>query len=225
MSQRTSSHTFAGGSGRRNWFLEIRAHLDSWDLGTGAVDAATSVAVAMATPRLLAELGLVPRRTIRVVLLVNEEFGATGALRMCRNARARAGGSCAAVESDSGAGAPLGFRVTRGALVEGTQAGPPGAEGKSAPALASLRHWSRLLDSIGATWMDYGGIQGIGIRLAPLGLKGVLCLALKNDQTHYLDIHHTDGDTFDKVDPHLLRRNLAAMAAMIYALAESPERF
>jgi acetylornithine deacetylase/succinyl-diaminopimelate desuccinylase-like protein len=203
----------------------IGAHLDSWDLGSGATDAATSVAIAMETPRLLKELGLVPRRTIRVVLFMNEEMGGTGAQRYAQMPPDELAAHAAALESDAGAGAPLGFRVSRGPSIEGTQAGPPGAPDTIAPALAAVRRWARKLEPVGATWVDYGGIRGSASDLAPLGLAGVLCLALRNDQTHYLDIHHTDGDTLDKVDPQLLRRNLAAMAAMTYALAESPERF
>ena len=73
--------------------------------------------------------------------------------------------------------------------------------------------------------MDVGGIEASGADIAPLAEKGVLSLALQTDQSRYMELHHTAADTFDKINPDAVRRNLAAMAFMTYALAEAPESF
>jgi len=191
----------------------VGAHLDSWDLGTGAFDDAVGCAIAMETPRLLKELGLMPRRTVRTVLFMAEEIRALGAKRYADMSAEELGRHVAAIEADAGADDPLGFRVSQ-----------PGR------ALDAVRQWARLLDPIGAVWVDHAGPGGLPTEawapdLAPLEEKGVLSLALRNDPSRYFIFHHSDGDTFDKVNPESVKRNLAAMAFMAYALAESPEVF
>ena len=214
------------GRERPGEIVVIGAHLDSWDVGTGAIDAGFACALAMEVPRLLKELGLVPRRTLRVVLFMSEEVGNAGGVRYADMPDNELKAHFAAIEADSGPADPLGFRVSRGTFVEGTRAGPAGgADPGLGRVLATVERWAKLLAPIGATWVDYGGIQGSGPDIAPLGQKGVLSIALRNDQSRYLDVHHTDGDTFDKVDPRSMRRNLAAMAFLAFALGETEESF
>ena len=100
----------------------IAAHLDSWDVGTGTIDAGFACAIAMEVPRLLKELGLVPRRTIRTVLTMTEELGNLGAKRYAdslsdEELRAHVAG----IEGDAGPDQPWGFRVTRGDAAGGTR--------------------------------------------------------------------------------------------------------
>ena len=223
-----SSNVMADLPGRElpDEIVVIGAHLDSWDLGSGAVDDAGGCAVVMEIPRLLRELGLVPRRTIRVVLFTGEEIGILGGLRYADMGEQELRAHVAALEMDQGADNPLGFRVSRGALVAGTRPGPiGGADPLFARAVRSIQRWAKLLEPIGASWVDTGGIEGSGADIVPLGRKGVLAVALQNDQSRYLELHHTDADTFDKINPQAVRRSLAAMTFLAYALAETPESF
>ncbi len=178
----------------------IGAHLDSWDLGTGALDDGAGVAVVIETVRLLAGLGERPRRTVRAVLFTNEENGLRGGLDYARRHADELGNHVAAIESDSGAGAPLGFRVS---------AGPGGAD--------RLRELMRPLAVLGSGQVaEPGGGADIG----PLRQAGVPLIGLWQDTTYYFDYHHTAADTLDKVDPDELAKNLAALAWLTYALAE-----
>jgi len=184
----------------------IGGHLDSWDLGTGAFDDGAGCAMAMEAARLLKELGLVPRRTVRVVLFMNEENGGRGGAAYGQLSPSELAKHVAAIESDSGADAPLGFTVSQGGH-----------------AAEMVTKWANLLAPIGATRVVTGGFGGADI--APLGMRGVLALGMTQDATRYFDFHHSAADTFDKVDVPSLRKNLAAMAFMAWALAEYPARF
>ena len=182
----------------------IGGHLDSWDLGTGALDDGAGCIIAWEAARLLLELDLRPRRTLRVVLFMNEENGLAGGRTYAEENEERILQHVAAIESDSGAGRPLGFSC-----------------GGSPAAVEAVRQITLLLGGIGADSVRPGGHGGADI--APLGQRGVPCLGLRQDITRYFDFHHTPADTVDKVDPHDLARNIAAMAVMAYVLAEMPE--
>ena len=182
----------------------IGAHLDSWDLGTGAFDDAAGCALVMETPRFLKELGLIPRRTIRVVLFMDEETGLRGARRYAKLSESELRAHVAAIEADTGADDPLGFSVSQGGN-----------------ALRLVKKWAKMLEPIEADEIIEGGFGGADIGL--LGRQGVLALGLLQDPSRYFFYHHSRADTFDKVDPEAMRRNLAAMAFMTYALAETEE--
>jgi carboxypeptidase Q len=204
----------------------IASHLDTWDLGTGAMDAGFACAIAMEVPRFLKELGLVPRRTIRTVLTMTEEMGNHGAKRYADMNEKDLKSHFAAIEGDAGPDQPWGFRVSRGDAVGGTRFAPiEDAEPSVRKAFELVQQWAKLLEPIGATWVDHGGIEGSGPDIVPLGRNGVMTISVRNDQSRYLHFHHTDGDTFDKIDPQNFRRNLAAIAFMAYALAETTESF
>jgi len=200
----------------------IAAHLDSWDLGTGTIDAAFACAIAIEVPRLLKDMGLVPRRTIRTVLTMTEELGNLGAKRYAESlSDEELRAHVAAIEGDAGPDQPWGFRVTRGDAAGGTQGRPlEDADPVAKSVFAAVQKWAQFLEPIGANWVDYGGIEGSGPDIVPLARRGVPAISMRNDQSRYLHIHHTDGDTFDKIDPQLFRRNLASIAFMAYALAE-----
>ena len=179
----------------------IGGHLDSWDVGHGAHDDGAGCVVVMETLRLLKKHGLIPRRTIRAVLFTNEENGLRGGRDYAE--RHASDHHVAAIESDSGGAAPLGF---------GVSAGPGGLE-LIEPIVAELQ-------GLGA-----GKVfpRGGGADIGPLKKLGVPVLGLVQDTTKYFDYHHTKADTLDKIDPHALNRNVAAMMLMAYALAEHEE--
>jgi len=177
--------------------LLVGGHLDSWDLGTGAVDDAAGVAITAAAAKRIMDAGQ-PLRTIRVVWFGAEEVGLFGGL----DYRAKHGKEayCAIAESDFGAD-----RIWK---VNSKLGEPRRAEAKAlADALAPL----------GIVTGSYTEADGsdIGPMLAD-GLPGV---GLSQDGTHYFDLHHTPDDTLDKVDPEALRQNVAAWTTMLAVLS------
>jgi hypothetical protein len=182
----------------------IGGHLDSWDLGDGAIDDGAGVAMAMEALRLLKHLDLVPHRTIRAVLYMNEENGVHGGKTYAETHKDEMARHVAAIESDSGADHPLGFRVAAG----------PGGD-------AAARALAAPLELLGAA--DVKAAEDAGTDIGPMKAAGVPLLGLRQDVTHYFDWHHTAADTLDKVEPRALAENAAAMAFMAWALAEAPE--
>lgn len=179
----------------------IGAHLDSWDVGSGAWDDGAGVVTSMEAILLLSELGLRPRRTIRVVLFTNEENGRHGSLAYWK---AHHGDHhVAAIESDRGAGRPKGFT----------------AQGDDA-LVAAVALLATPLQAIGAGAVRAGFA---GVDVIPLADAGIPTLGLDPDATKYFDYHHTDADTFDKIVPEDLALQVAAMATMAWLLAESEE--
>lgn len=176
----------------------IGGHIDSWDVGDGSSDDGAGCVMAMDAAAMLVELGLVPRRTIRVVLFTNEENGLRGA-RAYHAAHGKER-HAAAIEADSGAGAPYGFGV-----------------GGTPEQAAAVRAYGPLFAALGADKLKLGGG---GADIEPLARDGVLTLGLQPDASVYFDLHHSPADTVDKIDPVNLARNTAAMALMAYILAE-----
>jgi hypothetical protein len=179
----------------------IACHLDSWDVGTGAIDDGAGCVVVMEALRILKGLDAPPRRTVRGVLYTNEENGLRGGRNYAEVHADELDLHVAAIESDSGAGSPRGF---------GVSAGPGGVE-RMEELVSALAH-------IGADGVRSGGG---GADISPLGKAQVPLMNLWQDTTHYFDYHHSAADTLDKVDPGDLARNVAAMAVMAYLLAES----
>jgi len=194
------------GRERPGEFVLIGGHLDSWDLGDGAIDDGAGVVMAMETLRLLRQLGLTPRRTIRVVLFMNEENGVRGGHAYAGTHKDELDRHMAAIESDSGAGRPLGFRVLAGA----------GADD-------AVRALAAHLAAAGSSAGSVDAAEHTGVDIDPLRAGGVPLLGLRQDATRYFDWHHTMADTIDKIEPGELAENTAAMAFMAYALADSPD--
>jgi carboxypeptidase Q len=182
----------------------IGGHLDSWDLATGAIDDGAGAVMAMETLRLLHALKIVPRRTIRAVLFMNEENGGAGGKAYSSDHKLELGKHVAAIESDSGGAAPLGFHTTL-----------------SGPAMEDLHKRLEILRQIGAGFMD--SRAEVGSDIASLTEAGVPGFGLQPDATHYFDLHHSPADTLDKIDPKELAEDTAAMAVLAYQLAEQPE--
>jgi hypothetical protein len=183
----------------------IGGHLDSWDVGQGAHDDGAGCVMMMHALTLLRELGLRPRRTIRVVLFTNEENGLRGAIAYAEGHAAGLPDHVMALESDSGGFAP------RGIGVEGNE-----------QAVAQVRDLIRLLAPLGATEVSEGHS---GADLIPLVRAGVPSLGFMVEGARYFDYHHTDADTLDKVVPEDLARSVAAVATVAYVIADMPERF
>ncbi|MEQ1567708.1 MAG: M20/M25/M40 family metallo-hydrolase [Myxococcota bacterium] len=182
----------------------LACHLDSWDVGQGAQDDGAGCVTVMEAAALIAALPVPPKRTIRVVLYTNEENGLAGG-RAYAAAHA-AEKHHAALEVDTGAGQPLGLRVSADA---------DATEAAAAPVIEALRPVADLLVPIGASGLRAGhGGADIG------ELAGVTTFGLDQDTTGYWPIHHTEADTFEKVDRILLAKNVAATAVFAWALAE-----
>lgn len=178
----------------------LGAHLDSWDLSAGANDDAAGCAQCLEALRLIRDSGLRPMRTIRVVLFMNEEFGASGG----RDYAAAPGRSrerhIAAMESDRGAGAPEGFHV-----------------GGGAAALEKIRAFEPLLRPAGVLWIRPGGG---GADIGPLAASGTVMMSFMPDVQRYFDYHHSALDTLDSVHPRELELGAIVMAVMAAVLSE-----
>jgi carboxypeptidase Q len=179
----------------------VSGHLDSWDLGTGAIDDGAGIAVSMQAIHVLQSLGIRPKRTVRFVAWMCEEQGSQGAAAYVVDYKDQIANHIGAIESDLGADHPTGISF----------------EGK--PGLAGfLRPVSQVLDGIGAPLVESGGS---GEDISGLAEKGVPSFAPIQDSRFYFNYHHTAADTFDKVDPKHLNENAAVMAVLAYALADS----
>jgi carboxypeptidase Q len=193
------------GTERPEEIVLMGGHFDSWDVGQGAHDDGGSCIAAWEAIRLLKELGLRPRRTIRVVLFTNEENGTRGGNGYRDAHRAEIPRHVFAIESDSGIYRPegLGLATTAPLLVR-----------------SNLQEIAKLLSGIAA---DRIAADGGGADIGPLMREGVVGASLDVDGTHYFDIHHTQADTFDKIDPRDLALCVATMAVFAYTIADLPE--
>ena len=184
----------------------ISGHLDSWDLGTGAIDDGAGVVAAMGAVQLMKELHLQPKRTIRMVAWMNEETGSRGAKAYTKAREAEAAQHIGAIESDLGAGHPMGFQAKA-----------------SAAAIAMLQPMAKVLEPFGANLMTPSA-DDVGADISPLAALGVPTFGEMQDGRVYFNYHHTAADTLDKVVPRELQENVAAMAVLAFTLAELPER-
>jgi carboxypeptidase Q len=189
------------GSEHPEQVVVVSGHLDSWDLGTGAIDDAAGVVVAMEAAEILQKLHLRPRRTLRVIAWMDEENGGSGSQAYTNDHSAEFPNCVAAIESDSGAAHPLGFEV------------------KMTPHAAELlRPVLAILQTFGANAVMPSSYPP-GADIAAMSEAGVPALGLLQDGRTYFHYHHSAADTLDKIVPAELRENAAAMAVMGYALA------
>jgi carboxypeptidase Q len=183
----------------------VSGHLDSWDLGTGAIDDAAGVAVAMETAEMIQRLHLHPKRTIRVIAWMDEENGGHGHDAYAAAHKTEFANHVAAIESDFGAAHPLGFDAKI-----------------SANALPWLKPAQEILRSFGANLIKVTN-DSPGADIAPMAKVGIPAFGIMQDGRTYFNYHHTAADTLDKIVPRELRENAAAMAVMGYTLANLPE--
>ncbi len=180
----------------------LGGHIDSWDVGQGAMDDGGGAVAAWEAVRLLHRLGLRPRRTVRVVLWTNEENGGRGARAYHDAHAAEIAGHVLAMESDNGVFNPKGYTFV------GSDA-----------AASVVKQVASLLDSVGIA-----GVQRVAespaADITPLVEAGVPGMELDVDGSRYFWYHHSDGDTLDKLDAAQVARCVAAMAVMAYVVAD-----
>jgi carboxypeptidase Q len=183
----------------------LGGHIDSWDVGQGAMDDGGGSVAAWEAVRLMHRLGLRPRRTVRVVLWTNEENGGKGALAYRDAHAADLAKHVLAMESDNGTFNPKGY------VLAGSDS-----------AAAVVQQVAGLLQPINAT-----GVQRVdgspAADITPLAEAGVAAMELDVEGSRYFWYHHSDGDTLDKLDPAELARCVAAMAVMAYVVADLPD--
>lgn len=191
------------GSEKPEEIVLIGGHLDSWDLGTGAVDDGAGVAITTAAAALIASLPERPKRTIRVVMFGAEEVGLLGAFAYAKQHEENLDNHVLATESDFGA-------QTIWQLVSNV----------NSDATTLVDEIAKILSPLG---IIRGGadIAGGGPDIIPLAAKGVPTIRLSQNGRDYFDLHHTPDDTLDKINPDELAQNVAAYAASIYLLADS----
>jgi len=201
------------GSEKPDEVVVFGGHLDSWDVGQGAHDDGGPSVAVMEAMRLLKSLGLKPKRTIRAVLFTNEENGTRGGKEYARvhgNER-----HVAALEADSGAFRPVGFGTPfpKADL-------DPEKKARAERIVERLREVVALLEPAGAGRLTDGGG---GADIGPLAEFGVPQIGLEVDMATYFDIHHTNADTFDKVDKGDLDLCAGVLAAVVFVLADMDE--
>jgi Zn-dependent M28 family amino/carboxypeptidase len=181
--------------------IVVGGHLDSWDLGTGAIDDACGVAMSMQVAYLIRQLKLKPKRTIRVIAYMNEENGSVGGRTYGEEQGGNMAKHFAAIESDLGASHPVGFLFS----------------GKT-EALSFFAPISNILRGQGA---GIAQLQpgGVGADIGPLTQGGVPSFAPYFDTRTYFNYHHTEADTFDKIDPKELAEGGSVMAVLAFGLA------
>ena len=175
----------------------IGAHLDSWDLGTGALDDGAGVAITTAAAQLIAQLPERPKRSIRLVLFANEEQGLWGAKAYAERYKEELDRHIAASESDFGAGRVWALDTDSSVLMN-----------------AALP----ILKPLGVK--EGGKPTSGGPDIKPLMDKGVRVFRLKQNGMDLFDYHHTADDTLDKIDAEALTQNVAAWAVVTYLAAE-----
>ena len=186
------------GSEHPEQVIIVSGHLDSWDLGAGAIDDAAGVAVSMEVANLIHKLGLKPKRTIRVVAWMNEENGSAGSKQYAKDYGKE--NHFAAMETDGGAGHPLGLDIKGKAEVK-----------------KMLAPVAAILQESGAGMLNL--VEHCGADIEPLEKADVPAFSPIQDSRFYFNYHHTAADTLDKIVPKELAENSAVVAVLAYALA------
>jgi carboxypeptidase Q len=189
------------GSTHPDEIIVMGGHIDSWDVGQGAMDDAGGVVAAWEALRLIKALGLKPKRTIRVVGWTNEEFGTRGGQAYKATHESEVGKHVVAIESDNGVFRPYGFRF------QGSPAGLAVMKALGARVLPA--GMNRIVAGEGEADVD---------ALITAGVPG---LALDVDPSRYFYYHHTEADMMTALDRDDFNRCVAVLAAMAYALAET----
>ena len=182
-------------------YITVGGHLDSWDIGEGAHDDGTGIVQSIEMIRTLQSIGYKPKRTIRAVLFINEEFGNDGGETYAKRCKESGLVHVAAIESDGGGFTPLGFNCD----------------------LSDKQHelvstWLPLLEPYNLFRFRRGG-SGVDIR--PLKDDRIALFGLNVDGQRYFDYHHTNNDRFENVNKRELELGAAAMTALVYLLDQS----
>lgn len=179
----------------------LSGHLDSWDLGTGAHDDGAGCAAALEALRLIKDLGLRPRRTVRAVLFMDEEFGGTGGRAYVRAPQRKGERHLVAAESDRGAFAPIGLAIG----------------GRDSRVLEKVTSYADLFRPLGVSFIVPGGG---GVDVGPLIERGAEPAAVMINAQAYFDVHHSALDVVSSVRPRELELQAVILAALAYILAQ-----
>ena len=177
-------------------YMVVGGHLDSWDLGDGSHDDGAGVVQSMEVLRLLKESGIKPKRSIRVVLFMNEENGLRGGLKYAEEAKAKGENHIFALESDSGGFTPRGFSFDC-----------------SDANLAQIEQWRSLFKPYLIHFFEKGYS---GADIGPLKNDNLVLAGLRPDSQRYFDYHHASNDTFDAVNKRELELGAATMTSLVY---------
>lgn len=188
------------GSEKKDEYIVVGGHLDSWDTGKGAHDDGAGVVQSIEVIRIFKALGIKPKRTIRAVAFMNEENGGRGGKKYAELANLKNEKHIAAMESDAGGFTPRGF------------------SSEATPEIkAKLKSWRPLFEPYGVYNFEQ---DGGGSDIQPLGKLGVPLLELMPDSQRYFDYHHTSIDTFDAVNRRELELGGASMAALVWMISQ-----
>jgi len=190
------------GSEKPDEIIAFGGHIDSWDVGQGAMDDGGGVIVAWEALKLMKKLGLKPKRTIRVVGWTNEENGSRGGRAYAEAHKNEVANHVLMIESDGGVFQP-------------TQLGFSGSESGR----AIMQQIAALVKSVGPVAI---GASGGGADIGPMMQLGVPGVGFEVDGSRYFWFHHTDADTVDKLDPAEMQRCVAIMAVLAYIAADLP---
>lgn len=186
------------GSEKPDEYLVVGGHLDSWDVGHGAHDDGAGCVQSIEALRLFRKLNYRPKHSIRAVMFMNEENGLRGGQEYARVASEKGEKHIAAVESDAGGFSPRGFRMS-------------GSEQQK----KTLLSWAEYFNPYGLYEL---GAPGGGADIGPLRASGTVLFGLSPDSQRYFNYHHTQADTFDKVNQRELELGAAAMASLLYLI-------
>jgi len=187
------------GSERPDEIILVGGHLDSWDLAVGAHDDGAGCANAVEALRLIKTAGLKPRRTIRAVMFMDEEFGGTGGRFYAMDERRKGEKHLAAIELDSGGFLPIAVGGGKPEVFE------------------KLKKWEYVFKPLGITMMRPGGG---GVDVAPLAAQGTALLGISPDSQRYFDVHHSGLDILESVHPRELELGAISLAIYAYILAQ-----
>jgi len=192
------------GSERPDEIVLLGGHLDSWDLGVGAHDDAAGCAVALEAVRLIKVLGLRPRRTVRVVFFMDEEFGGTGGRAYAAARERRGERHVVAAESDRGGFVPVGLAVG----------------GRDPRILKMVSAHAEIFQPLGVSFIVPGGGS---VDVAPLIEKGAIPASVIVNAAAYFDVHHSALDTVESVHPRELELQAVILAGLAVILSEEAE--
>lgn len=190
------------GTEKPNEIIVVGGHLDSWDLAQGAHDDGAGCMQSIEVARTLKQLNIKPKRTIRVIMYMNEEFGNRGGITYAQYAEEQQNRlkHIAAIESDRGGFAPRGFTVDA-----------------SPEKIVMLQKYLPFMKNYGIDFVKKG--SG-GVDITPLKVVNTTLIGYVPDSQRYFDLHHSTQDTFDKVNKRELQLGAAAMTTLAYLLAE-----
>ncbi len=184
------------GSEFPNQYMVVGGHLDSWDLGDGSHDDGAGVVQSMEVLRLFKEIGYKPKRSIRVVLFMNEENGLRGGKKYAAVAKNKGENHVFALESDAGGFTPRGFSFDC-----------------DDANFIQVQSWKPLFEPY---LVHYFAKGGSGADIGPLKKDGIVLAGLRPDSQRYFDYHHAKNDTFDAVNKRELELGAATMTSLVY---------